>query len=181
MKSAAYAITNNRGFSYKGGLPWGKPLASDMSHFVSFTTEAHYVVMGFGTFRSLPGKLKGRYNVVLCRIGEIPVTKNGEEPDVIVLWDSKEGFLEADRKLFDIGIEKYCVIGGRRLIEDAINSGIISDVMQTTVSGVFQSEEVLANFDTNIMMLPSSRGAFMYDDCVVQHFIVLSIQKESIT
>lgn len=94
------AVSENDVIGKDGDIPWH--YSEDLKHFKE-KTMGHPVVMGSGTYRSLPGDFKplpGRKNIVLTRSGievdeSVAVTNSLDEA-----WKNAE---EHDDKVFIIG------------------------------------------------------------------------------
>ena len=65
MINCIVAIDKNQGIGLNNSLPWNR-LNGDMAFFKKVTTN-NVVIMGANTWKSLPGKLKNRINVVISR------------------------------------------------------------------------------------------------------------------
>lgn len=162
MKAVLFARTELSGFALKGGLPWGSPRKSDMVHFKEVTENLQNVVMGAGTFNSLPCKLRGRNNIVLCGEGRPPVAINGNVPDKVIYWNPVEGFDIADNL---IASDSYVIIGGAELIVMAVNSRKIDYIYETIITGAWDSDKNIGTFS------PPVRKVFTeyYEDCIIYH------------
>lgn len=102
-------------FGKNGGLPWGH-VPGDLPYFKEYT-KGCTLVMGRGTWDSLPGKLPGRVHVVLS---STPV----------------DG---ADFTISDIdeirNMENVCIIGGRDVIGEALLRNLVNEVSVSFISG----------------------------------------------
>lgn len=101
-------------FGYKGGLPW--PHCKDDMKFFTESTKNSVIIMGKKTWESLPKRLAGRVNVVMCNW--MPDNRNGEVPDVIMhgsignaIEELKANYPEQD----------ICIIGGISIIAEALD------------------------------------------------------------
>lgn len=74
------AITPEGGIGKNNGLPWMR-IDGDLPRFKNLTM-GKTVVMGRNTWNSLPGKLKGRKNVIITRTPD-----DSSDPDVIFTSD----------------------------------------------------------------------------------------------
>ena len=79
MISLIASIGNNNEIGKNGDLIWHIP--ADMKFFKN-TTIGHVVVMGYNTYKSLPGPLKDREMIVISR--------NKTSNDVKIISDYKE-------------------------------------------------------------------------------------------
>ena len=125
-----YAATEDRVIGSKGKLPWHLP--SDLKRFQQKTT-GQVVVMGSGTYFSLPGKkrpLKDRLNIVLTRNPSLKlhgVTISQSLNSVISDYN--------DRDIY--------IIGGGEVLKHAINfadeihlTSILNKIVGDTVSPI---------------------------------------------
>ena len=95
MISLIASVGNNNEIGKDGDLIWHIP--ADMKFFKS-TTVGHIVVMGYNTYKSLPGPLKDREMIVLSR--------DKKSNDVKVIRDYKEiidKYETSDIEVFIIG------------------------------------------------------------------------------
>lgn len=95
MISLIASIGKNNEIGINGDLVWHIP--ADMKFFKS-TTINHIVVMGFNTYKSLPGPLKDREMIVL--------SKNRTSNDVKIIRDYKEiidKYENSENEIFIIG------------------------------------------------------------------------------
>lgn len=116
MIKVVFATDINGGIGNKGELPWPHN-KKDLQLFKE-TTKDCVLVMGRKTFESLPGKLPGRSHIVLSSSRSCQA-KNGDTPDAFLsLIDSSLQY-----QLTTLGYSRkadVCVIGGARLIKEAI-------------------------------------------------------------
>lgn len=95
MISLIASIGNNNEIGKNGDLIWHIP--ADMKFFKN-TTIGHVVVMGYNTYKSLPGPLKDREMIVISR--------NKTSNDVKIISDYKEildMYEKSDIEVFIIG------------------------------------------------------------------------------
>jgi len=130
------AASTSRGIGYQGQLPWR--LAGDMSHFKQVTMEPPFpkmqnaVIMGRKTWESIPSKfrpLKGRTNVVLTTS-----KPRSDFPDDILVASSLQDATTQLEKLDDLGY--VFVIGGAKVYQESLESGLVNRVIYTQVSNV---------------------------------------------
>ncbi len=116
--------------------PWR--LAGDMSHFKQVTMEPPFpemqnaVIMGRKTWESIPSKfrpLKGRTNVVLTTS-----KPRSDFPDDIIVASSLQDATTQLEKLDDLGY--VFVIGGAKVYQESLESGLVNRVIYTQVSNV---------------------------------------------
>ena len=86
-----------------GDLPWR--LSTDLKQFRKVTLGKP-IVMGRGTFQSLPRVLDHRVNIVLSRDAGLMA------PGAIVAGSLEEGLAHARRAAKDAGVDEIMVIGG---------------------------------------------------------------------
>lgn len=109
-----------------GSLPWPHN-KGDMRHFAKVTKDVGTVVMGVKTFKSLPSVLKGRNNIVVVDYSRKTDyfdihTKDHQYPDLIIRTNKPE---EINQQLLeDYAIKDYCVIGGKTLILEYLDSSL---------------------------------------------------------
>lgn len=173
----AFAVGANNEFGYNGGLPWGKPLAADMQAFREFTAGC-VLVMGHGTFKSLPSSISdlGRECVVIStRSPEQTQAKDGSfaKDYFQVVGD------ELELELYLIS-EEYnkpvCVIGGANLVEKA--SHIADEIMFTTVH--HHNGNMKCDVKLNIQNMGTKRTAETYVGVVKCHDVHMSDKKLTI-
>lgn len=147
-KCVVFAMDKNKGFGYKGGLPWGR-IPDDMERFATLTKQYKNVVMGVNTFKSLPSKLKERTNIVLARrVDDVIMASDGTKPDLILA--AGLDFDVVDLSLFYKGIEEYAVIGGAKLIVEAVDSSLIDDVYMSVIDGEYKADVFMPDVNKDI-------------------------------
>lgn len=138
--SIVVATGPEQGIGFQNALPWQGQVRGDMQHFrkLTQTTENPHlqnaVIMGRNTFESLPGTagLSGRINVVISR------TMDAQEYalDRIIIFSSLREAMVAlsygDVKLAQ-QVERVFVIGGQQLYEEAIDSALCEQIIQTEI------------------------------------------------
>lgn len=127
------AMSENRVIGKDGGIPWDIP--HDMKRFKEITT-GHAVVMGRGTFESLPSPLNRRFNVVLTSRESV---ENGDfkisRADGIISWDKgarvtlESNVADSIRLCRDKGFDEIYVIGGESIYEQTLP---YADVVRAT-------------------------------------------------
>lgn len=117
---AIFACGRQGEFGLLGGIPWIQP--GDLKQFKEYTMGGT-LVMGRNTFESLPCKLPGRRHVVISSRGEF----DGKQPDVVI------------RSIYDAPSDGI-VIGGARVIEEALLSGLCEEVSITYMDGSFEAD-----------------------------------------
>lgn len=105
-----FAVGEGGEFGLNDGLPWDIP--EDLAHFKQYTRGCT-VVMSGSTFESLPFRLPGRENVVIS--DREVFAKNGDTPSFT--YPRNFGL----KKVCDGREEDVCVIGGRRLLYEAVH------------------------------------------------------------
>lgn len=137
-----FAVGYDNEFSLNGELPWqGYKVLGDMEHFVNYTRDA-VVIMGHGTWDSLPQKLPNRINVVLSKGPVSWKEHQNKRGHTVVTWPD-EIF---ERPLQDVvenmkGIypnRDIVIIGGAKLLEEASN--FVDEASVTLVEGDYPKE-----------------------------------------
>lgn len=116
-------------FGLNGGLPW-KHVREDMEQFRKDTTDC-VLIMGSGTYKSLPCKLSNRIHVVLSDTGADLVAKNGDKPDYIFKSKSLQHAIQDVKNMYENDI---AIIGGIGLIKDAIRDNLVDVVYSTYIA-----------------------------------------------
>ncbi len=127
MELAIVALTDIRGniaLEENDKLEWGSK--EDKTFFRQLTTQYGTIIMGRKTFENIGRKLPNRLNVVLSSKEKI-VLENGDRPDLIIFGTVHEII----RKAEEIGISKACVIGGRKVFTQFLNSGVVNKIYLT--------------------------------------------------
>lgn len=126
------AVDQNWGIGYKGDLL--QLIPEDMKFFKKMT-ENHVVIMGRGTFESLPGKnpLKNRINIVLSK------TLNDER--VIVCRSFDELFQELGKYDQD----EHCVIGGESVFNLLLP--YCTEAYVTKIINIYPADRYMKNID----------------------------------
>lgn len=123
----------NRAIGFKGDLPWGRNLPSDLKYFNKVTTTAsqnkqNMVIMGRKTWESLPDfakPLPNRYNIV------VSTKLNVVMPFVYCVKSFDDALYLANKIL---SIDNVFVIGGQKLYETAINHPLCQNLFLTEIS-----------------------------------------------
>lgn len=106
------AMDDGGAIGYKGDMPWGRSMKSDLKHFKE-TTMGYPLIMGRTTFESFPKRpLPGRLNIVLTRRTDYAV------PEGAVTATSVD---EALRLAEEEGSGEVFIIGGRQVYEQFID------------------------------------------------------------
>lgn len=123
-----FATGMNGEFSKDGEMPWGKkPLAGDAEHFQTFT-RGQVVVMGSGTWNSLPKHLAGRINVVLSSVESNLDISIDKTPHMVMKGDLDQIIPEIQMNYPNKDI---IIIGGMALIKEGLK---IADEVSWTIS-----------------------------------------------
>ena len=151
--NAVFAVGRHGEFALSdGSLPW-RTVASleadarrDMEHFKRLTAGCA-VVMGFGTYRTLPRPLVGRLNVVIDRNAHnaertahdtqgapldahrAPLELSAQGEECFYFLPTLQAALTALRTL----PVRVFLIGGKRLFECAFSSGLVDGTVYQTV------------------------------------------------
>lgn len=124
---------------HEGGIPWHIP--EDMRFFYRMTTQGegtNAVIMGRRTYESLPKKpLRKRINMVVTS-SPLEAPKDGEVYTASSLAHARE-------LLEDIpGLEKVFVIGGARLLEEAIHDPECTTAIVTIVHASYPGDTFIS-------------------------------------
>lgn len=131
---AVAAVSSDAVFGYNGSLPWAGTVPLDMKRFSALTkqrtdTGTRAVLMGRQTWESLPEKfrpLPDRRNIVLSstlkRIEGVAVCRSLE--NAIALCESQ-------------GHEQVAIIGGKVLICEAMNRGLVDEICVTIIERAY--------------------------------------------
>lgn len=137
MINCIVAIDQNQGIGYKNTLPWGR-LKTDMSFFKSVTTN-NVVIMGSNTWRSLPGKLKDRINIVISRVNH---------PNADHCFSAIEAALVFCQ--FEYKDKEIFIIGGQKIYNstmDMVDKFYITEIQSSfTCDTFFNFDYVKRNF-----------------------------------
>lgn len=148
MIGAIFATDLEGNFGNKdGSLPWKKGFKEDFNWFKGWTNKYKNMVMGVNTFNSLPTKLKGRFHIVISEPNYQPnqfKTQSGESPDLIITKSKVQTFEVIDKKLKQRGFDDYIVIGGTKLIADAIDT-VVDYVYVSVIQDVFPADIKIHN------------------------------------
>jgi len=148
-------------FGCQGGLPWKDVvLQHDMDSFRSFT-RGHTVIMGRHTFASLKFKpLSNRFNIVIGHPSSAVRSYGNssliaESPLNCIEWESTlEGAIKTARRVHPQG--KIWVIGGTRLILDAMTHPECTEVVITNVLRMFSDCDVTIDLGEEANCLEAS-------------------------
>jgi dihydrofolate reductase len=124
----------NWGIGYKGELLLRIP--EDMKFFKRMTV-GRVIVMGRGTFESLPGKqpLKDRTNIVLS--GNMPAAGEG-----VIICRTLESLL---RELKNYDSDDICVIGGEKVFEQLLP--YCREAYVTKINSAYTADRYFKNLD----------------------------------
>lgn len=161
MKGIIFAIGIDSSFGNKGGLPWDSHDKDDMAHFRCITKKYKNIVMASNTYHSLPSLLPKRNHFVITS-----KEKPDEPNDVVFINPYSENFEVVDKILGDTDVDEYLVIGGKKLIESALNSSIDFTVYLTIIEGLYEA-------DVRINLSLLNRNGYVvkskdrYDNCTI--------------
>ena len=133
------ATADKMGIGMNGTLPWKLP--GDMKFFRKTTSSVekvnHFnaVVMGRKTWESIPKKfrpLSGRVNVVLSKDDEAREKYDIPE-EVLVAKSLQKGFNELNAIRHKTPIETVYVIGGGKIYEEAMSTGLCEQIYLTRI------------------------------------------------
>lgn len=131
MIKIVFAVGSGLEFGNNNGLPWPHN-SVDLQNFKRETTNC-CLVMGEGTFKSLPKKLPGRCHVVLASVGSDPRTKDGTRADVVTGGDIEHVLAESQNTF-----ETLAVIGGPSVISQAVP--FADEIVMTVVDGNYPAD-----------------------------------------
>lgn len=107
------AMDDEGAIGYKGDMPWGRSMKSDLRHFKE-TTMGYPLIMGRTTFESFPRRpLPGRLNIVLTRRTDYDVPEGA-----VTAGSVDEAFRLAEE---EEGSAEVFIIGGRQVYEQLID------------------------------------------------------------
>ena len=112
-------------------------IKGDMQFFKEKTIN-HIVVMGSKTFKSLPGVLKDRTNIVLTR------KKDNSYPKEVIVFNSISEFLEKYKNT----CEEIFIIGGANIYREFLN--LADTLYLTEVDSKTDADVYFPNFDYNL-------------------------------
>jgi dihydrofolate reductase / thymidylate synthase len=163
------ACDSNRGIGKENGLPWRLP--GDMKHFRELTSKVenaskrNAVLMGRKTWESIPKKfrpLPDRVNAVLTRNTSYQINQSegivdSKSPsDSIIVCDSIDSALD---KLSKLEIEKYFIIGGAHLYEQAVHHPSCNFLYLTEIDEKFECDVFFPSYE-NLFTLVSTSKTF---------------------
>lgn len=124
------AYTKNKRVIGKGGkLPWGR-IEGDLPRFKRLTW-GHPVIMGRKTWKSLPGNLPGRTNIVVTHTPGMFFQTSG--------FRSVSSFAEACELAGSLHSDFY-VIGGESIYIKALMSGEAGEVIATEIHRDYEGD-----------------------------------------
>lgn len=131
MIKIVFAVGSGLEFGNDNGLPWPHN-SVDLQNFKQETTRC-CLIMGEGTFKSLPTKLPTRAHVVLAPVGSDPRTKDGKRADIITGGDIEHVLAE-----FQNTFETLAVIGGPSVISQTVP--FADEIVMTVVDGNYPAD-----------------------------------------
>ena len=138
-----------------------------MEHFKRLTAGCA-VVMGYGTWRTLPQPLRGRVNVVIDR--SAPSAANNSTKDKATLTDDREFYfyptLKGALDLLRTLPRQVFLIGGKRLFEYAFSKRLVDGVVyQTLFDAAFPQAAVFFSLPEGLVLAKSeSVGALTFSE-----------------
>ena len=133
MISLIAAIGKNNELGKNNDLIWHLP--NDLKFFKEVTMNKN-IIMGYKTYLSLPGKLKGRHYIVLT-------SKDRELDPDIDIYHSKEELLNNIKDN-----EDYYVIGGASIYEQLID--VCDRLYLTEIDAESDADVYFPSFDTKL-------------------------------
>jgi len=110
------AASNNNVIGKDNGLPWNVP--EDLRHFAK-TTKSGSLIMGYNTYKSLPGPLKGRSNYVIDNNLHLDYYFSHQYDNL--MYVQSLSYLVYNRRGLLLNPNTY-LIGGAKTFEEALNS-----------------------------------------------------------
>ncbi len=136
MKLAIIAcVGKNLELGLNNDLIWHLP--SDLKYFKKVTL-GHTVIMGENTFKSLPGVLKNRHNIVLTK------STKDDFPDTIEVLHSIEEFIDKYKDKDEL----IFVIGGTSIYKQFID--LVDTLYLTEVDNESQADVYFPKFDKSL-------------------------------
>lgn len=139
-------------FGNKGDLPWGH-CKEDLKGFKA-ETENHLLIMGANTFRSLPKKLPGRIHVVMASSAVGLRSRNGDRPDMVIHGGSLSDAICLMKETYN---QDVAVIGGKRLIEEALDNALPDEIIITYIYShdykKFEADVYIDMYDRSIELV----------------------------
>lgn len=152
------ACDSNFGIGYRGNLPWGNILKPDLQYFKKIT-DGNTVIMGRGTWESIPEKFKPLSN----RINYI-LTSNPEKINQSENLYTFKYFLEAVRHSWNFYPKRNIfIIGGQNIYSEALNSPYCRYVYLTYIYKSYPYDRYFQNFDNSFKLLEYSNIQQYYD------------------
>lgn len=155
------ACDSNRGIGRENGLPWRLP--GDMKHFRELTSNVedqskrNAVLMGRKTWESIPEKfrpLPNRVNVVLTRNADYQIAQSTEVANSVVTSSSINAAIE---KLSKLKIEKYFIIGGAHLYEEAVHHPLCNFLYLTEIDETFECDVFFPSYKELFTLISTSK------------------------
>lgn len=148
----------NRGIGKQNGLPWRLP--DDMKHFKELTSRTELsggrnaVLMGRKTWESIPEKfrpLPHRVNVVLSRDVNYDLGTRIEHVTVA------NSIASALQQLSEQEIEKYFIIGGAHLYEQAVHHPSCNFLYLTQIDAKFDCDVFFPDYENLFKLMSTSK------------------------
>ncbi|XP_002734344.2 dihydrofolate reductase-like [Saccoglossus kowalevskii] len=148
------AVCNDMGIGVNGMLPWDLPKESDYYNRITSDTKKggkqNAVVMGRKTWNSLPGRLDGRYNVVLSR--HLKERPTGVDLVATSLVDAVKQL--SDPPLAD-KVDKVFILGGSGIYKESVESPLCFRIYLTRIMADYECDTFFPEFNTNLFHLVS--------------------------
>jgi dihydrofolate reductase len=126
----AYCVSN-RGIGKDNRLPWNYP--EDLKYFKKITSESppekqNVIIMGKRTWESISKPLPGRINIILSKTLDLASTQ------VWVCRSFEEAIVRIQsRNMIQNDIHKIFIIGGQKIYETALQTGLCQVVHATEI------------------------------------------------
>lgn len=139
------AMDSQNGIGKNNQIPWA--ISPDMQQFKRLTTD-HYIVMGKKTFESLNSKpLPNRINIVLSR-----------QPHYLIeefyRWNNVCAFSSLEDASFAVGASQTFIIGGAQIYKEALDLGLVHDMILTRIQHNAQCDTFFPEFDQTEWLPP---------------------------
>ncbi|MDX1607895.1 MAG: dihydrofolate reductase [Candidatus Spechtbacterales bacterium] len=135
------AAAENNVIGYKGDMPWGRAMKSDLRRFRELTHHKA-VIIGRNTYEGLGNPLEGRYIIVLTRAPEL-VSKS----DVYAVATSLEDALAKAERCIDEGIadsDEVMVAGGGNVYKQFLDKA--DSIYLTKIEHSFEGDTFFPDY-----------------------------------
>ena len=159
MKGLVYAIfatDENMGFGLNNSLPWNNK--DDLKHFRA-VTSGHVLIMGRRTWESVPQHKVTQNRTCIVITSGVEKLSHGAIKAI-----SLEDAIDAVQG-------RICfLIGGKRVIEDALDKQLVDCVLWSKIKGVFESDVKLKK-ENDLLKHLSLQTTTFYDNFTIFTFV----------